>query len=87
MLPGSTLPSERWHVTFIVQVKDWGTGKAGDFGSLEVDSVTTVQGDPLAAGPDRSFYEQLARHLELCQVRGKGSSSGVQHSRASAQLA
>lgn len=55
------------------QVKDWGTGKPADLGSLEVDSVTTVSGDPLSGDSDRPFYEQLARHLEICQVGNSAS--------------
>ena len=46
-----------------MQVKNWGSGSREDLGGLEVDSVTTVSSDP-----SRPFYEQLARHLELCQV-------------------
>jgi len=59
------------------QVKDWGSGKPSDLGSLEVDSVRTVSGDPLAAESDRPFYEQLARHLEICQVRGRNPSGAA----------
>lgn len=48
----------------MAQVKDWGSGRRGDVGSLQVDSTASMRIDPR-----QPLYEQLARHLELCQVR------------------
>ena len=44
-------------MSWVYQVSDWGTGEPADLDSLR---VTSFEGD---AGPEKPFYEQLARRL------------------------
>lgn len=50
-----------------MQVKDWGTGEPTDLGQLQVEANSQVQ-----LSSDAPFYEQLAKRLELLEVRGDG---------------
>eukprot|EP00208_Stichococcus_sp_RCC1054_P004820 CAMPEP_0206143040 /NCGR_PEP_ID=MMETSP1473-20131121/19110_1 /ASSEMBLY_ACC=CAM_ASM_001109 /TAXON_ID=1461547 /ORGANISM="Stichococcus sp, Strain RCC1054" /LENGTH=389 /DNA_ID=CAMNT_0053538273 /DNA_START=273 /DNA_END=1443 /DNA_ORIENTATION=+ len=56
-----------------VQVKDWGSGSRENMGNLRVASTASTAVDPRAP-----LYEQLARHLALCQMRGDLNPPGDQ---------
>lgn len=48
------------------QVQDWGAGEPGELGGLKVKSFTPKY----AEDGSMSFYEQMARQLEMAQVKG-----------------
>ena len=48
----------------LLQVKDWGSGRQEDLGELQVESHREFDQDHT-----KPFYEQLARRLELLQVK------------------
>ena len=54
------------------QVKDWGSGKPEELGSLQVDADSRVYtaGGGEGGAPAMPFHEALARRLEVLQTQG-----------------
>jgi hypothetical protein len=71
-LVASPAPTLAAPLALTSQVKDWGSGKPEELGSLQVDADSRVYtaGGGEGGAPAMPFHEALARRLEVLQTQG-----------------